>query len=121
MKSKLNWKLLQTTGFLLLISLQGSFVFAGGINPAGRHPETDLYSGHQRIAGPVSGQVTDDQKNPVTGVSVMVKGSSAGTTTDEQGRYSIQANAGDVLVFSSIGFETSEIKYRGQKTVNIIL
>jgi len=121
MKSKLNWKFLLGTGCLLLISSLGSFVFAGGINPSGNHPETGIYAGYQKLAGNVSGQVTDDQKNPVAGVSVFVKGSSAGTITDDQGKYSIPANAGDVLVFSSIGFETSEIKYKGQKTLNIML
>ena len=56
----------------------------------------------------VSGTVLDDTSQPLPGVSVIVKNSSVGTTTDIDGRYSINANDGDVLVFSYVGFNTVE-------------
>lgn len=56
----------------------------------------------------VSGTVLDDTSQPLPGVSVIVKNSSVGTTTDIDGRYSINANDGDILVFSYVGFNTIE-------------
>lgn len=67
----------------------------------------------------VSGKVTGrDDGLPVPGVSVMVKGTKTGTSTDAAGRYTIQAPAGAVLQFRAIGFETQEIKIVGN-TVNV--
>ncbi len=66
----------------------------------------------------VSGTVTDDASQPLPGVSVIVKGSSTGTTTDFDGNYSISANNGDTLVFSYVGFETQEIVVTGS-TLNV--
>ncbi|WP_282043545.1 SusC/RagA family TonB-linked outer membrane protein [Winogradskyella flava] len=45
---------------------------------------------------------------PLPGVNVVVKGTARGTQTDFDGKYSINANQGDVLVFSYVGFETTE-------------
>mgnify|MGYP001815094684 CR=1 FL=1 len=57
----------------------------------------------------VSGAVLDDTSQPLPGVSVIVKNTSVGTVTDFNGRYSINANDGDILVFSYVGFDTQEI------------
>ena len=51
----------------------------------------------------VSGTVTDGSE-PIPGVSVIVKGTTNGTTTDFDGNYTISANNGDILVFSYVGF-----------------
>ena len=58
----------------------------------------------------ISGQVTDNTNKPLPGVSVVIKGTTRGTTTNTEGRFSI-ANAPKtgVLVFSSAGFSTQEI------------
>ena len=54
----------------------------------------------------VSGRVTDSQTNePVSGVSVMVKGAKTGTVTDVAGKFNLNINGRVTLVFSSIGFE----------------
>ncbi|WP_241678313.1 TonB-dependent receptor [Algibacter amylolyticus] len=58
----------------------------------------------------VSGVVKDDTTQPVPGVSVVVKGTTVGTTTDFDGNYAINANNGDTLVFSYVGYETQEIE-----------
>ena len=55
----------------------------------------------------VSGTVTDET-GPLPGVSVIVKGTTTGTTTDFDGNYQINANTGDVLVFSYVGYDTLE-------------
>jgi len=67
----------------------------------------------------VSGTVTDETGNHLSGVSVQVKGSSAGTMTDQNGRYAINASKGDILVFSFVGYETKEVKFAGQAHVDI--
>ncbi len=55
----------------------------------------------------VKGVVTSGN-SPLAGVTVSVKGKSIRTTTDVNGNYKIQANKGDVLVFSIVGYETQE-------------
>lgn len=57
---------------------------------------------------PVSGTITSGN-TPVPGVTVSVKGSSAGTTSDEQGKFSLQAAAGAVLVFTHINYVAREM------------
>lgn len=47
----------------------------------------------------VSGTVTDDQSQPLPGVSVVIKGTSNGTSTDFDGKYSLAVSNGDVLVY----------------------
>ena len=59
------------------------------------------------IAQQVTGVVKDDS-GALPGVSVVVKGTSSGTTTDFDGKYAINASNGAVLVFSYVGYETQE-------------
>ncbi len=54
----------------------------------------------------VSGTVNDDGGQPLPGVSVKVEGTTTGTSTDFDGNYSLNVKKGDVVEFSSVGFET---------------
>lgn len=59
----------------------------------------------------VSGTVTSESDSePLIGVSVLVKGTNDGVATDADGRYSLSVAKGDVLVFSYIGYKTTEVK-----------
>lgn len=58
----------------------------------------------------VKGKVTGDAGAPVAGASVIIKGTSRGTTTDASGNFSIAAARGAVLVISAISYTTKEIK-----------
>lgn len=59
----------------------------------------------------VTGVVVDQNfKEPLLGASIIVKGTSNGTTTDFDGNYQINAQIGDILVFSYIGYKTLEVK-----------
>lgn len=70
----------------------------------------------------VTGRVTDETGEALPGTNVLVKGSTTGTTTDSDGKYSIEVPAGDgVLVFSFIGYETAEVNIGGQSTINVSL
>ncbi|MDQ3277771.1 MAG: SusC/RagA family TonB-linked outer membrane protein, partial [Bacteroidota bacterium] len=75
------------------------------------------------IAIVVTGVVTSGTNNtPVSGVSVSVKGSSTGTTTDAQGRYSITVpNEQAVLVFSSVGYVSFERVVGSQQRLDVVL
>lgn len=54
----------------------------------------------------ITGTVTDAESGePLIGANILVKGTSLGNVTDIDGTYSIQANTGDVLVFSYTGYE----------------
>jgi len=66
----------------------------------------------------VSGTVTDEQNVPIPGVNVIIKGTSKGTVTDFDGNYQISTSEGNVLVFSYIGYQTKEVAYTGQSSLN---
>lgn len=57
----------------------------------------------------ITGTVLDDEGAPLAGASVVVKGTTTGSTTDFDGKFSIQAEVGDMLVVSYIGFETKQV------------
>tara|TARA_R110002049_G_scaffold4179_5_gene29815 strand:+ start:24591 stop:27845 length:3255 start_codon:yes stop_codon:yes gene_type:complete len=70
----------------------------------------------------VIGTVTAEDLGPVPGASVLLKGTSKGTSTDFDGNYSLSVNDPDaILVFSYIGYATQEVKVSGKKIINIVL
>jgi TonB-linked SusC/RagA family outer membrane protein len=68
----------------------------------------------------VSGTVSDSSGN-LPGVSVLVKGTTTGTETDFNGKYTIKAKVGDVLSFSYVGYKTSEKKVGTSSTIDVVL
>ena len=58
----------------------------------------------------ISGVVLDENKLPLLGVNVIVKGKNISTQTDFDGKYKIKAEIGDVLVYTFTGFETKEVE-----------
>ena len=62
-----------------------------------------------------------DDNQSIPGVNVVVKGTSHGVSTDIDGRFSIQAEAKDILVFSFIGFQPQEVKVGVQKEISVVL
>ena len=54
----------------------------------------------------ITGRVTDEHNEPLFGVNILIKGTTQGTTTDNNGNYKINASIGSQLVFSFIGRET---------------
>ena len=56
----------------------------------------------------ISGTVTDEKGTPLPGVSVQIKSTTRGVATDFDGKYSIEASQGNVLLFSSMGFASQE-------------
>ena len=70
----------------------------------------------------VSGVVHDDAGNPIPGVNVVEKGTTNGTATDVDGRYSLIVSGGDaVLVFSFIGYATQEVTVGGRSSIEVTM
>lgn len=68
----------------------------------------------------VTGVVTDKTGQPLIGVNVLVKGATTGGITDLDGKYSIEAERGQILAFSFIGFMKQEVKVN-QLVINVML
>ncbi|MEL4308744.1 SusC/RagA family TonB-linked outer membrane protein [Joostella sp. CR20] len=69
----------------------------------------------------ITGTVTDEQGTPLPGVSVVVSQSSNGTSTDFDGKYQINANSGDVIVFTYVGMKTVKKTVGTNQTINVTL
>jgi TonB-dependent starch-binding outer membrane protein SusC len=70
----------------------------------------------------VSGTVTDNQGNPLPGVTVIITGTTRGTATNMDGQYSISnVNPDDILVFSSVGMVSRRIDINEQTQINVVL
>jgi len=79
-------------------------------------------NGSDQFSHLVTGIVTDQiDGTPVPGVTVLVKGTSVGTSTDYNGRYQLYVPANGILVFSFIGYVTKEEKISARETINIKL
>ena len=69
----------------------------------------------------ISGTVTDASGLPLPGTTVLIKGTTSGTSTDFDGRYSIDAQQGATLVFSFVGYTTFESTVGASNNINVIL
>jgi TonB-linked SusC/RagA family outer membrane protein len=75
----------------------------------------------QTFAQTVTGKVSNTAEKALANISVTVKGTNTGTTTDGAGQYSINAGPKAVLIFSSVGFATLEIPVSTRPVVNVVL
>ncbi len=69
----------------------------------------------------VTGTVLDENGEPMIGVSVLVKGSTVGTITDFDGKFTLKAPSSSTLVISYIGYQTQEIKVGNQRNFSVSL
>ncbi|HAT93374.1 MULTISPECIES: SusC/RagA family TonB-linked outer membrane protein [Sphingobacterium] len=104
-------------------------IIAGTIHQANAHviakredPKETFTHKVAKFQDLIKGKVQDAKTGEgVSGVSVTVKGSVKGTTSDGQGNFALQAKIGDVLVVSSIGYRTNEVKVIGNAPIDIRL
>ena len=63
--------------------------------------------------------IAADDNSPLPGVTVQIKGTTQGTTTDIKGKYSILAPANGVLIYSFVGMQTQEIPVNNRKVIHV--
>ncbi|MEA5458846.1 TonB-dependent receptor [Arcicella sp. LKC2W] len=73
------------------------------------------------VAEPINGKVNDAKGQALPGVSIAVKGTKRGTTSDTNGDFKISADKGETLVFSFIGFKTTEVIIGETNTISLVL
>jgi len=69
----------------------------------------------------VTGTVSDTSNRALQFVSVVIKGTAQGVTTNKEGKYSIKVKKGKTLQFVAMGYKTQEVKITGQKVIDIAL
>jgi len=81
-----------------------------------------LFTFAQIHAQTVSGRVTSaSEPQGLPGVNVVVQGTSKGAITDVEGKFSVAAAPGEILVFSFVGYITQEIPFQSQTTLDVVL
>lgn len=75
----------------------------------------------EEVKTPITGKVAGDAGNSLQGVSVTVKGTDNGTTTDVNGLFTIDANRGDILEFSFVGYKPASITVGSDATVAVTM
>lgn len=120
------------TLFLLLAMATHVFATSGSSKSKGRHliPYT-VKSAEEMSASSfiqdnqarrVTGKVTSSETGePLPGVNILEKGTSNGTVTDVDGRYSLEISDGAILVFSYIGFVSQEVEVAGRTVVDFAM
>ena len=71
--------------------------------------------------GRVTGKISDGAGSGIPGVSILIKGTKSGATTDATGNFAVNAAANSTLVVSSIGFKTREVAVGNQTSLNITM
>ena len=69
----------------------------------------------------VSGTVSDEDGNPLPGVTILVKGTTTGFITDANGKFTVQVDPNGTLIFSFIGYRTQEIEVGSQTNINLTM
>ncbi|HMI63563.1 MAG TPA: TonB-dependent receptor plug domain-containing protein, partial [Puia sp.] len=80
-----------------------------------------LFAGTTQAQNSITGRVIDDKDQPVSGATVMIKGTSKGVSTNAEGFFTISAAPGATLVIRSIGFQTQEVALQSEKTLSVRL
>lgn len=98
-------------------------VFVGGRDRSESTELKDIENNKSTITlALINGTVNDAlTKEPLAGVNVIVKGTTKGTVTDSEGKFSIDANQNDILAFSFIGYKTYEVQIAEHAIVNVAL
>lgn len=68
----------------------------------------------------IKGLITDSEGDPIIGATIVIKGTTTGLATNQEGRYEIQASVGDILEYNFIGFNKEERRVvAGETTINV--
>ncbi|MEM1134829.1 MAG: TonB-dependent receptor [Bacteroidota bacterium] len=90
------------------------------LHPKEKRVEEIIYDTENQVR--LTGIVTSSEDGEaLPGVSILIKGTSVGTTTDLNGKYSIQVSQNAILQFSYIGYETQEVEVGNRSTLDVTL
>src|SRR5437868_982355 len=73
----------------------------------------------QAVLETITGRITGPDGAPLVGVSISVKGTNKGTSTNSRGEFSIEANKGDVLILSYVGYKQQEVAVGNNNSLSI--
>jgi TonB-linked SusC/RagA family outer membrane protein len=91
------------------------------MRPGSTYWQPDISNATPEALISIHGIVKDANGNPLSGVSVVIKGTGKGTSTGSEGRFTIEANAGDVLEFSFVGYEKRNVTVGVNNNLNIVM
>lgn len=108
---------------LVATSLMLSILYFSEAGPAYGHSPSPLReTDYQSPKRQVSGKVSDETGSPLPGVSVIIKGTTRGTTTNGEGQFQLDVpDNTTTLVFSFVGYTTKEVVVGTQSTINLSL
>ena len=112
----LKYRKISENTFVILNSKEKSI---GSMNFLEPEMQFDKTQEAKSVFDQITGRITDNENRPLAGVSVTVKKTGKGTSTNSQGEFSIEANKGDVLVISYVGFVTRELTVGDSRTYNV--
>ncbi len=95
--------------------------YSPGPDPANTNTSTNFKTTDAASLRRVSGIVSDDKNQPLSGISVSSQNAGAGTVTDGAGKFFLTVRQKDVLVISSVGFQTHEVPVTNQADFKINL
>lgn len=105
----------EAIGSQIVLKRQRIGAMAGGMDEM---DETIASMAFKQVTGVIRDAATNAS---IPGVTVMVRGTTKGTTSNAEGRFSLDANEGDVLVFSAIGFKAKDITVGTENAYTILL
>jgi TonB-linked SusC/RagA family outer membrane protein len=107
---------------LLAFAVTGMLIPQAPAVLAANDPSAAFTKRHRIADKTITGQVVDEKNNPLPGVSVVVKGSTVGTTTSAEGNFSLTVNDdARVLTFSFIGYTSQDVNIGSQTNLKISL
>ena len=69
----------------------------------------------------ITGKVSSDKGETLSGVTILIKGTKKGTSTDKEGKYSLEVANGNTLIFSFISYQSKEVVVSNESFLNVIL
>lgn len=116
-----SWKRFLRSGLtagLCISSIVSSYAIPNGVNAT--NVESERTTTVQQVQK-VSGVVLDHAGDPIPGANVLQKGTTHGTVTDMDGKYTLEVPSHATLVVSFIGYTTKEVKVNNQSVINVTL
>ncbi len=95
---------------------------SGGISSTYSHSlKMNLHLQNADQKKKITGTVSDENGQPITGVTILIEGTTVGVISDADGNYNIDAEPQSTLIFSFVGFNTQTVKVGEKKIIHIVL